>query len=443
MLAAVLLAAASAHAAESPKAPPALTLAEAESQACAHSPELAAAASDLEAAQAQASGAQALFWPRLSLEGSWRYATEIPTLTLPVPGAGAVALGDHVNYSLGPMLSWTLWDSGLSYYGWRAAKAGTAAKAAALRAVRREVILETRLAYFRTQLARTRLRLQADALAVAENQEQDIQRRLRAGAAGRIDLLSAGLDVLDRRRERLQAEEAYRTARRELLSKVAPGPEAAADTSASGGAAAVMELDPLADSLARLAAAAERPFGAGQPRLESLRLLAEAAELAAGVAASDHWPRLQVFAKTSLDYPNGPVLETIHQNALGANLSWTLFTGGRTGSRVEEQRQQAAALEARRLDADTAARLRWDQARIRLARLREEAELLSQTVQRTESLAGLVYEAYQAGRLNYLEVQAANLRALGAKTQAAGNQVARLMQLAILDSLSENQEAAP
>ncbi len=61
-----------------------------------------------------------------------------------------------------------------------------------------------------------------------------------------------------------------------------------------------------------------------------------------------YWPTLQVFAKTSLDYPNGPQLEEIHQNTLGVNLSWTLFDGTRSSDLAAQKRAEASAIDFKR-----------------------------------------------------------------------------------------------
>jgi hypothetical protein len=66
--------------------------------------------------------------------------------------------------------------------------------------------------------------------------------------------------------------------------------------------------------------------------------------------------------------------------------------------------------------------------------------LIEQMVRETRELSRVAYSAYTAGRAEYIEVQAANLKELEAGTQAALNQVQQAMQLAMLESLTPDKE---
>ena len=161
--------------------------------------------------------------------------------------------------------------------------------------------------------------------------------------------------------------------------------------------------------------------------------------MAALSASSERWPKLQLSARTGLEYPNGPVLETIHQSALGVSLSLPLFEGWRVTEEIGHQRMQARAFDERRsqavIDLDRESRQAEDQ----LAGLRAQQEVNRAAVSETAELARLVYESYQSGRSTFLEVQTANLRALEAKMQAARTDAQTLAQLAVLRSLSSEE----
>ncbi|MEW6517164.1 MAG: TolC family protein [candidate division FCPU426 bacterium] len=451
----VLLAAVFASAAAQAETPSlSLGLDQAVQEAQTHTPSLQAKQWELKALGAKSWSYAGLLWPRLSLEGTWRYVTEVPNITLPMPGARSIPMGDNVNYSVGPQLSWTIWDSGATYYAWQALSAGYRAKEQEVEGQQREITLKTRLAYFQVQLALEQIRLLADSLQLAQAQYRDIQAQARAGASSRIDLLSSHLEVLARQRQIQQARTQLTGAVRDLLSLTGGGesldlafpmdPETAKQIASDIETPTLLLMfDPLEQSLARLDQPGKAPAAGDHPRAKVFTELAESARQAAAGYNAGHWPRVQVYAKASWDYPNGPVLETVQQNTVGVNASWPLWEGQRVVRQVEEQERTAKADEAMAQQAQTDLDVGWKKAQDTLAQLRAELKLVQQSSQETETLARLVYQAYHIGRANYLEVQAANLRALEAKTQFALTRTQMAIQLAVLDSLSENEETKP
>ena len=424
---------------------------QAAARACARSPELEAARAEAEAARASARGAYAAFWPKIDLEGSWRYVTEVPELSLELPGpmpsqVGPIEMGDHVQYAVGPRLDWTLWDSGARRHAWKASRSALAAQAARVESVRRDIVLDVRRTYVRAQTAAARLDVIDEALDLARAQARDIRRRAAAGSAARMDVIASRLEVADRERERLQAQEELILALRALLFRIRPedvddARPALAGTDAAASASVVIRLESPADSLAGVSAGSGAPSEGRLPQVEVLRHRSEAAEASAAAGRAGRGPRFQVFAKSSWEYPNLTVREEVWQNAAGVSAAWTLFDAGRIGRRAEEQAQQGHALRSRAEDLSKHLHLRREEARDRLARLEREADLLIRRVDDTRELARLTYAAYRAGRVNYLDVQTANLRALRARTEHTANLGARLMQFAVLENLAE--EAAP
>src|SRR6185437_7597437 len=85
-----------------------ITRAQAERMAVRNSNLLKAYISDAEAATEQADAQFSALIPRLSLDGSYRYQTVIPNI--PIPNLN-IPLGSNSNYSVGPTLTYTLWDT--------------------------------------------------------------------------------------------------------------------------------------------------------------------------------------------------------------------------------------------------------------------------------------------------------------------------------------------
>lgn len=419
-----------------------MRLAEVERDAAAHSPRLGSARAEAAASRRRAEARESVLWPRLSLEGSWRYATEVPALNL---GGRSQAFGDNESYSIGPALSWTVFDRGASRKGWRSGLAAAEAAAEEERAAGERVLLESRLDYFRAQLAAEQVRLLADSVRLAQAQLKDIETRRKAGYASRMDALAARQQLLERLRRFRQARSDLASALRELYAAVGKtgGDELSVPLDAASAAkppegveppTAVVELEPPAETLAGF----RRPRGApGHPSLKAAERQAEAARLASEAAAAGLWPRLTLSGKTSLDYPNGPVLERIHQNTAAVGLSMPLFDYGKTRGEAEELRQRSQAAE--RLRDAAAEELDRDRrkAQDQLLGLEERLRLNREAVLEAAELSKLTYDSYKAGDRTFLEVQSANLRELEATVEAARTETELLIQLAVLDHLTE------
>lgn len=422
----------------------AMTLERAESAALARSPRLAASRADASAAAARAEESASGFLPRLTLDGYYKYQTEVPQLSI-VPGTPARAFGDHRATSVGPALNWTLWDEGAIFQQWKAQKARAASSDAFARAEKREAVLGARLAYFQLQLAREQLALLADSLALADAEYEDIAKRERAGASSRLDSLQAHQAALQRRRDYLDQQAALGAAFSELVSLT--GDARSFDPGRPGDArrpappaqipepTVLVAVDALSVSTQSLATAARRDVDPNHPRLTSYENLADAARLSASAAQKGAWPKIQFTGSIAYLYPNGPVLESVWQKSAGLSASIPLFEFGRSRRDAEDYRAQAAAAESRKEDVRDGLERERAQALERLAALQTQGPILDRSVAETDEIARLTYSAYKAGRSTFLEVQSANLGALEAKTSKARADAQALIQLATLASL--------
>ncbi|OGR56591.1 MAG: hypothetical protein A2X36_11015 [Elusimicrobia bacterium GWA2_69_24] len=419
-------------------------LAESEKAALANSSTLKAVDAELSAARARADGRWSRLWPRLTAEANWRYLSEVPALTV----AGRTQrLGDNESYSIGPSLGWTLWDQGEVRESWKSALAASRAKGHERKDLERQVLLRTRVAYFQAQLALEQVRLLADSLRLAQTQHKDIDNRRKAGASSFIDSLSAHQDVLSRARLFRQARTELAEALRDLFALTGTEPQAElslpldSDSAAqppegTEPASAAVSLDPLEEAMTALSPAAAAAFDETHPALRRLAETAESWERSARSARAGLWPRLYLTARTSLDYPNGPVLESYHQNMVGVAAGLPLFESGRTRQEAEEGEFLAQAARSR-MDQARQDRLRdRHKAQDRLLGLQAQRELDRVSVKETKDLSTRIYDSYIAGRSTFIEVQGANLRELEARVGAVRTDAQTLMQLAVLAELS-------
>lgn len=410
-----------------------LSLTEAEKLALNFSFQTKIAESSYTSAANKADAQRSFMYPKLSLEGSYKYVSEIPSLSF--PGGAKMAFGGNDNYSVGPVLTWTLWDFGNIRNSVKSLDALVSSKDAEKKFSIRQAILKTRIAYFKVQLKSEQFKMISDSLQLAESQHKDIKNRLSAGSSNRIDLLSAHKEVLDLTIQAKQVQSDLNNEIRDLLTLI--GKDPLLNTGKE------IKLDPIKTSLSSLGR-----FGSIVPTREIIehhplvKMHADNAESARRLAESlksNKLPKISLMAKTSLDYPNGPVSEQIHQNTIGVNLSMPLFENNRSNNEAAEKQNMARVSEYQRESVLTDLLRDWSKAQDQLRGLNEKVEIYNNLVKESQERARLIYGSYKVGRLSFLEVQNANLQALDAKVQSAANDVQILFQLAYLASVVEGE----
>lgn len=428
-----------------------LDLATAERETLAHSSRLAAGRETVEGANDQTKARRSHLWPILSMDGSYRYQTEVPTIKVN-PLSPGVELGDNPNYSVGPAIQWLAWDSGAVRHSAAALAHQASAKAQEVRATENQLRLATRVGLFHVQGSAERVRLLAEGLRLAQAQRNDVEIRTKAGAASRQDLLQAETEVLSRRTQFREAQTVLAVEIRNLLAltgapgnydlaRPLPADLVARRPSDIPAPSLSIVLEPPTLLRARFAPAADRPFDKARPEILALGLQSDAARKSARAARAGNGPTLQLAAKTSLDYPNGPVHEQINQKSAGAVARWALFEGNRVAHEVHAQESIARASEEKRQQMEEDLYRDWQRARDRLAGLTEEEVLNKESVDKHRRFSKMVYDSYTLGRATFLEVQAANLGLLQDQVRLVITQVDILTQLAVLSSLTN--EAAP
>jgi len=400
-----------------------LSLNDAVDKALEASSQIKSAESDVMSADHQAAAQMTYLLPRLTFDANYRYVTNVPSVTL--GPLGTIQFGDYNNYSVGPTLSYTLWDTGLARDSWNSFKNLAEARKQDLENAKIQIQLSSRLAYFRVQLAIEELKLVTDSLKVSNAQYKDISDRFAAGASSRTDQLDAHREAqsmeLNLEQDQANLELAYRDLSALLL----------ADTQAA-------ELDPLEETYKSFASANFSPPGEEHPRIRSLQHVATASHLASESQSSSLWPTLQVSARASYEYPNTILLASYEQNTVQATLTMPLFEWSRTRHLSSEKEAEAISTEYRREQLKTDLQRDWDKTKIQLETYRRQRTLNAEMVGETEEISRLIYSSYKNGRTNYLDVQSANLRALEAKVQAARTTAQFLIQSATLESLSKS-----
>lgn len=381
-----------------------LSLHDAELRAIANSPRLKAADADLQSARLQVRGQWPSLLPQLSFTTDYRYVSEVPDLTI---GPTSMPFGSHDTYSIGPVLSYTLWDTNGRLNLHRSLALLAEARQQDRSMTELQLIYNTRVAYAQAQLSQQEFKLVSESLEVAKIQHHDIERLVQTGAASSLDLLNSQMDVSNYELKVAQglAEEQASTA--ELAALLGePGRTEAYD------------LDPI-DSTLSNATTAKARLSPDHPQLQSAERLAESRDFAAKSEASGYWPVIQFQAKASLDYPDGPNLQQVQQKTVSLNLNWPLWDWGHTRAAVAHDRADALAARYRREQTGIELQRDLTKALARITSLLEQRKTAQKVVQEGDRLAQLKYKSFRLGKITFSEVQSANLQLLNARIQKA------------------------
>lgn len=425
-----------------------LTLSDTENGALYSSARLKAAELELDAIVSRADSQRSLILPRVSFDAYYRYVTRVPELTLPVPGAVPRQLSDNKSYSAGPAISWTAWDRNSGGKSWLSARELSKSKLEEIKAIKLRLLLSARAAYFQVQLALEQVRLLGDSLKLAQAQYEDIKEGYDAGTKSRIDMLSAHQEALTRKKQFLQARTESAAALRDLfaLTGLGNGINAAFpldDTTAAAPPRGTepptirLTLDRIEKSMSALEPVLKSGPDMAHPGLETLSRLAQSLKLLSESLSAGLYPKIQLSARTGIDYPNGPDFAAFNQNAFGVTASFPLFEAGKSRSLAREQGKQAEAAEKKMEQFKTELLRDWDKAMDQVSSLKLQRGINAEISAETEELSRLIYSSYAAGRSTFLEVQNSNLRALEAKVQSVRTDIQILIQLAILTDIAK------
>lgn len=412
---------------------------EAEQKALENSPELKAYQSIRVAALENADAAFASLYPQLSLGGSYQYNTHVPTITLPFPGAPSIPFGAHDQYGFGPTLGYTLWDTGQTRNAYKSSDLLAHARLADEKNAELQLLLSVRTAYLKLQLALEELRLLNNSLQLSHAQNHDIETNFRAGAATRLDRVDSQRDVINYQLQFEQKQAEVQTDLKDLLALIQiPEPQGSERPGPPGvpGVDLTLKLDSLDQSLTRGSRWKYAPPDDSQPSVLSQRLQAAASDRAAESQKASLYPIVQTSASAKIEYPDEVNLTQVEQNTFMISVSMPLFEGGHAHHLVEEARHQAEA-----------ARFNEQQTKINLLRdyeksiqllesLKTQQRLSNLDVERSEDAAKLYYQSYRGGKINLIDVQSANNRALTSKVNAARINAQMLTQMFNLQAIS-------
>lgn len=389
-----------------------------------HSTQLQSAEKSFFAASNRAESLRASLWPKLSLEANFRGQTVVPEATF---GPKAVPLTDHHSYSVGPTLSWVFWDFGARAHTTASSEAMALAKKDQAHLIAQQVELQAKLSYVQAALSFETSQFATQALALSKAQNEDIQNKYQLGSVSRLDAIASNSEIAQYQLKAQQAKADLAASLSDLSYFLHGGTDRS-------------ELDPTLESLEQLLENYRelqrdeiQPVQHVTYRLQSH--LQEASLRQADAIRSMFWPTLTLQLRSSLDYPNGPSFERIHQNSIGLNLSWALFDFGATHASWLAQKAEAESATVQKEEAVKSLKRDSQKAFIRAQSLQKQIDDAAEILKNQEKLAQLQYKAYQVGQLSYSEVQNTNLRLLEARNRLALVRAQYLVQVFTLQFL--------
>lgn len=202
-----------------------VTLTQAIQIALANNPQIQSALLSIADADQQLRSAWSQLYPQVSASANYTRNIEVPVNFIPEIALNPegdpnelipIAFGTDNNWSGGVSVSQTLFN-GQAFIGVSASELFKAAQAENLRATAQGIVTQTRLAYYRTLIARERIRLQETQIERIQNNLEDARARREEGFVDEYAVLQLEVQLGNLRPQLTQAQVAVDEAKRKLL----------------------------------------------------------------------------------------------------------------------------------------------------------------------------------------------------------------------------------
>lgn len=423
-----------------------LTLLNAQQAAEKNSDSLESAMLLLEAAKAQATSVSSSLYPRLDLNGNYFYQTHVPTQA---SAGSSIRMGDNDNYSVGPVLSYTLFDGNKIRNNNKSARLRADAKEQDLLAQKRELKHFVNLTYARVQLYATNLALTMDALKLSQGQSIDIDLRFNVGTASKLDQISAHKEMLNYKLLFYQAQNDLASALRDLLAltgekktyrteRPLPSKLASELPKEIDAPTLLISIDPLASTLTAFSSTLEQiaPPGELTPHIKSLSLSARSLHMSFRSQRGANWPKINLSAESRTAYPDSSKEEQYNNNIFAVRVSLPLWDAKQNRGLAEKYLNESKAEEHKRAQVLSDMTRDHIKALDAISNLRSQQAISQETCHEAEEISRLTYHAYTAGRSTFLEVQSSNLKLMQARVTTAKIEYDLINKIATMEYLS-------
>ena len=364
------------------------------------------------AATDDARAARAARLPTLDLRGGYSRWSDVPELTLALPGQSPRVLFPNLpdNWTARAALALPVWTGGRLGAAARATARQEEAAAHDVDGGEAALVLETVAAYWDLAVAREREAVLGAAIEAFTAHVADARNRERFGMVASHERLAVEVERDRAELARLRAGGDAEIAQADLARLLGLPPEqpllAADPLPAPGGDAVDEELASLvADALA------------SRPERAALAARVAAAQALVGVARAGRLPQIALTAGYDHNDPNRrimpPTAEFNDTWDVGVSLALNVFDGGRVAAEASAARARAAAAQARLGDLDRRIRLEVTARRLDLRTARAAAVVAARALASATESRRVAADRYREGLIpsaELLDAETAHLR---------------------------------
>ena len=385
------------------------SLAEAVDKARRNSPRLAQLRSLQQAADASLRGARAGRLPQVDLRASYKRDSNVPELTLALPGRPVQTVFPNIPNDYGAHVGLTvpLYTSGRVSGQIAAAQHELRAAGRDADAGTSDLVLETVTAYWSLVTSRESERVLAESIAAFEADLKQVRDRFDVGMAARNDVLNVQVERDQAELARLEAGNDAEVAHANLVRLLGLHP-----------AVVIEPSEPLAepglpdeDLEGQVAEAIE-----GRPEIAALRSRAAAAEASIKIARSATRPQASLTAGYDYARPNVNILPlTDDWNdtwSVGVNLTVLAFDGGRASAAAAEARARADASRHQIEELERRVRLDVTSRALHLSTRRAALEVAERSLEAARENVRVSQDRYREGLIPIAELLDAQRRLL-------------------------------
>jgi len=418
-----------------------ITLEQCEQDAVNNSAKLRQLNSQILALEESVNAAHSAYFPSITLDAQGGWVSEVPEMKI---GAMSMKYGDNWSYSAGPAAKYILYDGKGRSSRENAQKAALKAKKQEAEYAEKQIRMQARQAYFALQQNLQKTYLINSQIELARKQLKDLNSAYQAGTKTPLDVLIAKKQVNAALAKMTEARSGLASALR-VLFRIAgtdyginpeyPLDKRLAKASLPGNSSSLIDADSIEKTLSSMEHIYGKEFDENSPRLAALESMKEYYEKLSEAAKSALSPSAYLSGGAYLQYPNGPVKESVFLGKAGASISVPLFEGGKSSSQTKAHKHSAEAASFEKKDAESSLKNIFLTAKDRIYALSVEEDILKNMEQDSAETAKLAYEAYKAGTVTFFEVDNANVQLLECRMSLSDMRIKKLNALAIIDSL--------
>jgi len=270
-------------AAEIPKDRP-LTIDEAVGMAVGTHPRIKGAEQDLEAGKYSTRVAISAFWPQASFEASrnWVHSERVTRIGGVSATTSAVYIANNFSFNT----NWTLFDFGRTYFGVRSLAKLEDSLTNDLSTTQQQVAYDVMNAYFALLRAQSLVKVSQETLDAANQHLKQAQAFFEVGVKPKFDVTSAEVQVNTAKVGLIQANDAVRSARMVLNTKISVDPRTPTEV------AEVAVLDEMSKDMDGYYQEALK----NRPEIRSLEAKVESSKMSVKAAAADWLPSISATA---------------------------------------------------------------------------------------------------------------------------------------------------